>query len=422
MTTAKLFILGEERELLWINTNYLRYTAANGSPTSDVEGGFLTLSFVAQENDDVFWHNMTKEVKRETDRMEKGEVHFYNKGDEDIPVRKYKFSDAYLIEYSEVFDAYETENMHIVLTLSPAIQNYGAELVKYWNKSWIPPSEPVYYIPKKEEEDRIVYINGHFYNKDGIFEGKINEPDFEGSVNDVYVCDGKSTQKDKNGNESLTYNNTKLLKIENIVFLRIAGLAYSESGYSIDVIKRIPFIVMNHHKQLISSKIKKYHYNWPLNNTLIKMRNKWNDQTYAHTFHYGAQGNPGFRDFLNIELNENIDYDKNAEGRNNNIKMKTAIEYTIKAVQYLNNGYIDVDHSEGGIGWQGADICTNENWKKWLFIHSEHKKNAFKNWSNFYTLEESFFESVSVFKGDFGTTIIYKSTSFSYENNPTGNL
>ena len=218
MTTAKLFILGEERELLWINTNYHRYTAPNGSPTSDVDGGFLTLSFVAQESDDVFWHNMTKEVEKETERMEKGEVHFYNKGDEDIPIRKYKFSDAYLIEYSEVFDAYGTENMHIVLTLSPAIQDYGngKELIKHWQVSWIPPSEPVYYIPKKEEEDRIVYINGHFYNKDGTFEGKINEPDFEGSVDDVYVCDGKSTQKDKKGNESLTYNNTKLLKENNI--------------------------------------------------------------------------------------------------------------------------------------------------------------------------------------------------------------
>lgn len=61
-------------------------------------------------------------------------------------------------------------------------------------------------------DDRIINVNGHFYNKDGTYEGKINEPDFEGSVNDVYVCDGKSTQKDKSGNESLTYNNTKLLR------------------------------------------------------------------------------------------------------------------------------------------------------------------------------------------------------------------
>ncbi|KQO32760.1 hypothetical protein ASF10_20090 [Flavobacterium sp. Leaf82] len=50
------------------------------------------------------------------------------------------------------------------------------------------------------------------------------------------------------------------------------------------------------------------------------------------------------------------------------------------------------------------------------------KKNAFKNWSNSNILDQSKFESVSVFKGDFGTTIIYKSTSFSFKNSSTGNL
>ncbi|MCV9931984.1 hypothetical protein OIU80_06785 [Flavobacterium sp. LS1R47] len=153
MTSAKLFILGEERELLWINTNYYRSSRIDGSPTSDVEGGFISLSFVSQENDDVFWHNMTKTVEKETDRMEKGEVHFYNKGDKDIPIRKFKFSDAYLIEYSEVFNTDETESMHIVLTISPAIQDYGAELVKHWHVSWISPSEPSYYQQKEEVID-----------------------------------------------------------------------------------------------------------------------------------------------------------------------------------------------------------------------------------------------------------------------------
>jgi hypothetical protein len=51
----------------------------------------------------------------------------------------------------------------------------------------------------------------------------------------VYVCDGKSTKKDKNGNESLTYNNTKLLK-ENEVnithdkFINLASTIYGESS------------------------------------------------------------------------------------------------------------------------------------------------------------------------------------------------
>ncbi|UWY28743.1 hypothetical protein N4T20_02185 [Flavobacterium sp. TR2] len=271
--------------------------------------------------------------------------------------------------------------------------------------------------PKNVERDV-----GHFYNKEGTFEGKVNEPDFEGSVDDVYVCDGKSTKKNKNGDDFVTYNNTESLKIKNDVFLRIAGLAYSESGFSLDVIKCIPYIIVNHHKQLTNSKVAKYKNGWMLNNTLIKMRNKWDDSTYAHTFHYGAQGNPAFRNFLDIELNEIIDFDKNADGRNNNTKMKTSIEYTIKAVKYFNNDYVDEDYSDGGIGWQGADICTNENWKEWLFIHPDHKKNAFKNWSNSNILDKSIFESVSVFKGDFGTTIIYKSTSFSFKNSSTGNL
>ncbi|WP_119792223.1 hypothetical protein [Flavobacterium anhuiense] len=68
-------------------------------------------------------------------------------------------------------------------------------------------------------EDRIVYVNGHFYNKDGTFEGKINELDFEGSVEDVYVCDGKSTQKNKNGDDFVTYNNAKILKENDINIL-----------------------------------------------------------------------------------------------------------------------------------------------------------------------------------------------------------
>ena len=102
--------------------------------------------------------------------------------------------------------------------------------------------------------------------------------------------------------------------------------------------------------------------------------------------------------------------------------MKTAIEYTIKSIQYLNNEYIGPDYSNEGIGWQGADICSNENWKKWLFIHPDHQKNTFKNWLNSSTLEESTFESVANFKGDFGTTIIYKSTDFSFKNSSTGNL
>ncbi|MBS7254680.1 type VI secretion system tube protein TssD [Flavobacterium branchiicola] len=228
MTSAKLFILGEERELLWIDTNYYKSTSGNGSPTSEIEGGLITLAFVSREDDGVFLHNMTKKVKNETERMEKGEIHFFSKGEDDIPIKKYKFNDAFIVQFSETFYANGTENMQTVLTISPAIQNYGTtkDFIKHWNVSYISNAPPYY--PSQKEEDRIIYINGHFYNKDGTFEGKINEPENDGSVEDVYVCDGKSTQKDKNGNDFVTYNNTKLLKEnnENIRHEKFANNSY----------------------------------------------------------------------------------------------------------------------------------------------------------------------------------------------------
>ncbi|MBF4518200.1 hypothetical protein IRZ71_17690 [Flavobacterium sp. ANB] len=95
--------------------------------------------------------------------------------------------------------------------------------------------------PPARFDDRIINVNGHFYNNDGTFEGKINESDFQGSVNDVYVCDGKSTQKDKNGNDFVTYNNTRILK-ENDVniphekFTTLSSTIYGESSaYKISI-------------------------------------------------------------------------------------------------------------------------------------------------------------------------------------------
>lgn len=153
MTSAKLFMFGEERELLWVYTNYYRHIHVNGMPTSDTEGGFLTFGFTSQESDDLFWRNMTKPIEKHTDRMEKGEIRFYSKGEKDIAHRIYKFNDAYVVRYSETFDAYDTGNMQTVVMLSPAIQNYGYthDFVKYWQISKVP-VEPVYYVPKKEEK------------------------------------------------------------------------------------------------------------------------------------------------------------------------------------------------------------------------------------------------------------------------------
>ena len=232
MTSAKLFILGEERELLWTDTNYYRrIDSYYGSPCSDIEGGLIMLSFVSQEDDDVFCHNMLKEVEDETERMEKGEIHFFTKGDEDIPVKKYKFNDAYLVHFTEVFyaDVEGTNNMRIILTISPAIQSYAptVELVKWWNKSWVPPAEPSYYVRPEEEEDQFIDISGYFYTKEGKYLGKI------GTSNNVYITDDFSfseLEKRKNVSKEKIINFTAKSDLNNDQFLNRANWVFGEGG------------------------------------------------------------------------------------------------------------------------------------------------------------------------------------------------
>ncbi|WP_264530886.1 hypothetical protein [Flavobacterium sp. N502540] len=71
--------------------------------------------------------------------------------------------------------------------------------------------------------DPFVNVNGHFYNKDGTFEGKINTTKNKGSVNDVYVCDGKRNEKD-------TFLNVSKLDITHENFCYIAGVIKSEDS------------------------------------------------------------------------------------------------------------------------------------------------------------------------------------------------
>jgi hypothetical protein len=62
------------------------------------------------------------------------------------------------------------------------------------------------YVPRIREkrEEKVAelkYLNGHFYNIDGTFSGKVEDKINTGSVNDVYACTGKSKKKDKDVKE-----------------------------------------------------------------------------------------------------------------------------------------------------------------------------------------------------------------------------
>ena len=65
MTLAKLFILGQEIELLWTDMNYYRDTRINGKPASDTNGGLITLCYVTDRYSDLVLHWMTKKNEDE---------------------------------------------------------------------------------------------------------------------------------------------------------------------------------------------------------------------------------------------------------------------------------------------------------------------------------------------------------------------
>ncbi|WP_296151327.1 PAAR-like protein [uncultured Flavobacterium sp.] len=77
-------------------------------------------------------------------------------------------------------------------------------------------------VPENEE---IITVNGHYYNINGTFEGKIDENENEGSVNDVYTCSSKEKKLDKNSKEVEVYKDIELLK-ENDVNITHSDFCY----------------------------------------------------------------------------------------------------------------------------------------------------------------------------------------------------
>ncbi|OEK07610.1 hypothetical protein A8C32_17595 [Flavivirga aquatica] len=182
MTKAKLFVLGQEIELLWTQMHYYRDTRVNGKPKTEIMGGLITLCFATGKDSDLILRWMTKENKdktwEEVDKMEKGKICFYKDGFDYPPTKTYEFNDALLIFYKEIFDANGEDPMQTIITISPAIQNYGADFVKRWNVSWIPPSERMPYKSKESREPKV--LDYYLTNLDGnrIDKGKIGEKVF----------------------------------------------------------------------------------------------------------------------------------------------------------------------------------------------------------------------------------------------------
>ncbi|WP_459212523.1 type VI secretion system tube protein TssD [Aquimarina rhabdastrellae] len=158
MVSAKLFVLKQERELLWIDTNYYREIShVSGRPATEVMGGLLRCSFTPERGDDIFLNWMLKDSTddsgQEKDKMEEGKICFYEKGFDYPATKTYKFNDAFLIAYEETFST--IYGMQAVLTISPGIQDYGAYFLKRWNVSHVSKeNEP--YAPQEEKKPEVL--------------------------------------------------------------------------------------------------------------------------------------------------------------------------------------------------------------------------------------------------------------------------
>ena len=276
---------------------------------------------------------------------------------------------------------------------------------------------------KKLQED----IKYAFYTYDGEFLGST------GKSNNaiIYVIHKDKFPNDVSKNASIVYRGAY------DTFLRIAGLAYSESGLSNEVIEALPFVIVNRHNQLITSKHPKYNANlkgntkeWTLQDTLFNARNSWTDEKYASV-------NSAFSAFIGEGKKASpVNLEANALNRNENKQMCIAFKATIQSMQYM-EGAPFADLANGAIGWHGDDILTNTAWLGWLCIRKEHLLYGFEKWKG-KTFDKNTlvagdpdekgittnFISTQVFKGatGYGPTLFFKSTIYAKKNHPTGQL
>ncbi|MGQ3678893.1 type VI secretion system tube protein TssD [Tenacibaculum discolor] len=168
---AKLFVCGEERELLTTNLNYNRFTDWNGKPTSALMGGTFTVTFEPQMYDDSFaeWIKADRRDNKKISypfnlyKLRDGKVVFYEDDFDGLELFQYNFQDGALIKYHEVFD--NQKGMYVTLTISPAMQDYRffnnntdwrrkslTRYIKNWQESFIPPIKETTYKAKENKE------------------------------------------------------------------------------------------------------------------------------------------------------------------------------------------------------------------------------------------------------------------------------
>lgn len=140
---AKIFIDGEERNLLFVEQEIRKYADITGRPNGK-KGMPDVLRFAIEStgNDSFFYHHMFS-----PNSMISGEIVFYKRDGFSV-LFKIEFANAYILNLSEEFDHNNNLPLHMLLEIGWGIVRYkGVIIEKYWN-----PNNPWEEIERTERE------------------------------------------------------------------------------------------------------------------------------------------------------------------------------------------------------------------------------------------------------------------------------
>jgi Hemolysin coregulated protein Hcp (TssD) len=271
---AKLNLDGKEYNVLSFDYKASQQVDNNGKPSSKPHGFYIAI-IVESDRDSSLSDWMVDSLMAKD-----GYIRFYNR-DGMSKFKDVKFETTYCVGYKEIFEANGKLPMRQMLTLSSGRVIYGNTI---FEETWARPRKaiepPKPYKPEKITKE-IKHVNGHFYNTNGTFEGKVDETKNTGSVNDVYSCTGKGKKTDENGDEIDVYNGiTKLKLFSNDLIhsdlLIYAGIVHGEGtpenttsvGISLEELKKERYSIANtiynfmknHNKEKLSDLPSNYSY------------------------------------------------------------------------------------------------------------------------------------------------------------------
>ena len=124
-----LNIDGKEHEVLSSHYHFDRDTDRHGRPSTDVRGGKITVQ-IRSSDDSTFFDWMADPFAQKD-----GEISFPKINDPSAPLKVLKFTEAYLVDYSEDFDHDSSEALTETLTFSA--RTIGIDVASTIEREWL---------------------------------------------------------------------------------------------------------------------------------------------------------------------------------------------------------------------------------------------------------------------------------------------